>query len=317
MVLTVEGKVETSPASAMNWNAAFTNEVLQFGDYMRTGLRSRAAVRLSGLTTLRVDQLTSLEIQPPPQAGKTATLELKSGAAYFFSRERPAEMQFQTPVASAAIRGTEFNATVTDDGTTVITLIDGEVALTNQLGAVNLVSGEQGTVEPGQPPRKTAVINTVNVIQWCLYYPAIVDLGELQLADNDKQALADSLAAYQAGDLLTALENYPTNREPVSDSEKIYLAQLLLAVGQVEQSETQLKSVSSPIADALRELVATVKNEPWTPGTPKLATEWLADSYFLQARRDLNGARESMPHGMAGYAPDGGYPCLLYTSRCV
>jgi len=41
------------------------------------------------------------------------------------------------------------------------------------------------------------------------------------------------MAAYRAGDLLTALDSYPANREPVSDSEKIYFAQLLLAVGQI------------------------------------------------------------------------------------
>jgi ferric-dicitrate binding protein FerR (iron transport regulator)/outer membrane receptor protein involved in Fe transport len=293
VVLTVEGKVETSPAGVLNWIEAKINQLLHLRDRLRTGLRSRATVRLSDLTMLRVNQLTSLEIQPSSRAGKPSTLELKSGAAYFFSRERPAEMEFRTPVASAAIRGTEFNLAVAEDGTTVVTLIDGAVSLTNQLGAVDLVSGEQGTVEPGQAPKKTAVINTINIIQWCLYYPAIVDLDELALTNAEKQSLADSLAAYRSGDLLAALDLYPTNRVSVSDAEKTYLAQLLLAVGQVGQAEAELESIASPVADALREMIATVKNESWVSRPPELATEWLVQSYFLQARRDLNGARNA------------------------
>src|SRR5205814_6429696 len=134
-----------------------------------TGLRSRATVRLSNLTVLRVNELTTLQIQPASEPGKQSALDLKNGAAYFFSRERPTEMEFRTPLASGAIRGTEFNIAVADDGKTAVTLIDGEVALSNDKGAVDLKSGEQGTVEPGKAPTKTAVIEAVNIIQWCLY----------------------------------------------------------------------------------------------------------------------------------------------------
>ncbi|MEI9962990.1 MAG: FecR domain-containing protein [Limisphaerales bacterium] len=83
---------------------------------LRTGLRSRASVRLSNLTVLRVNALTTLQIQPPSEAGKQSALNLEKGAAYFFSRERPTEMEFRTPLASGAIRGTEFNLAVADDG---------------------------------------------------------------------------------------------------------------------------------------------------------------------------------------------------------
>jgi outer membrane receptor protein involved in Fe transport/Tfp pilus assembly protein PilF len=291
MLLTIEGKVETARAGSPDWTSAQTNQILRVGDQLRTGPRSRATVRLSNLTVLRVNELTTLQIQPPSAPGKPSALNLKKGAAYFFSRERPAEMEFHTPLVSGAIRGTEFSLAVADDGKTVVTLLDGEVALNNQSGEVNLVSGEQGIVEPGQAPRKTAVINALNIIQWCLYYPAVLDVDELNFSDAEKQALAASLDAYRAGDLPSAMANYPANRAPDSDSEKIYFAGLLLSAGQVEQAEAQLGPLQSPLADALREVVAAVKFQT-RPAilNPQFSTALLADSYYFQSHSQLEAA---------------------------
>jgi ferric-dicitrate binding protein FerR (iron transport regulator) len=307
VLLTAEGKVESASAGLTDWLPAHTNQLLHVGDRLRTGLHSRATVRLSNLTVLRVNELTTLQIQPPSAPGKQSALDLKSGAAYFFSRERPTEMEFRTPLASGAIRGTEFNLAVADDGKTEVTLIDGAVELTNQNGGVNLTSGEQGIVEPGLAPRKTAIINAANIIQWCLYYPAILNTDELQFSDAEKQALAASLADYRSGDLLAALADYPTNRAAISDSEKIYFAELLLSVGQVGQSEIQLGSIQSPLADALRELVATVKFQklPSTLNSP-LSTALLADSYYLQSQSQLEAALASA-RAATKQSPDFGF----------
>src|SRR6185295_6690231 len=155
--------------------------------------RSRATLRWSDLSVVRVNELTSLEIQPPEKAGDKPQLDLKSGATYFFSREKPTEVQFRTPVASGAIRGTEFNLAVDDNGRTVLSLIDGEVDLANAQGRETIKSGQQGNVEQGKAPARTALIDAINVIQWALYYPAVVDPDELGLADGEKQAFGDSL----------------------------------------------------------------------------------------------------------------------------
>src|ERR1043166_4865455 len=171
-VLTAEGKVEVARKGLAQWSAAQTNEILQVGDRFRTGLRSRATLRWSDLSVVRVDALTSMEIQPPEKPGAKAQPELRSGAAYFFSREKPTEIQFRTPVASGAIRGTEFNLAVDDNGRTVLSLIDGEVDLAAGEAGETLRSGEQGTIEPGGAIRKTALVNANSIIQWVLYYPA-------------------------------------------------------------------------------------------------------------------------------------------------
>lgn len=302
VLITAEGKVDVAPAGSTAWVPATTNAVLKTGDRLRTGLRSRAVVRLANLSVVRVNELTTFVVQPPAAPGKTARLDVQSGATYFFSRERPSDVEFSTPLSSGAIRGTEFNlAVAATDGRSVVTLIDGALTISNSLGGLDIVSGEEATVEPGHAPKKTSVINALNVIQWCLYYPGVIDAGELGLTDAEKQSIASSLDAYQNGDLLAALANYPADRTPASEAEKIYFAQLTLAAGQVDAAVTQLHSLSSPLAGALRELVAAVKNKSYArPVVSNTASEWLADSYFFQSRSKLEealkAARKSVEH---------------------
>ena len=146
------------------------------------------------------------------------------------------KLQLRTPTVTGAIRGTEFEVTVAPDGGTTLTMIDGEVELANTLGTVRLNGGEQGVAEAGRAPVKTAVLNAMNVIQWALYYPGVLDLTELDLTPAEREVLAESLAAYQRGNLPEALNRYPADHQPASAADHLYLGGLLLAVGLVDQT---------------------------------------------------------------------------------
>ncbi len=247
----------------------------------------------SGLSVMRVNQLTTMEISPPAQTNGPAQLNLQSGAAYLFSREKPSTIQFQTPVASGAIRGTEFNLAVADGGQTVLTLLEGAVDLKNAQGGLTLKGGEQATVEPNGPPVKTAVIDAMSTIQWALYYPAVVDPDETGMSRAEEDALTASLTAYRAGDLLAALKNYPDQREPGSEAERVFHAALLLAAGQVDPARADLDRVNSTTgpAKALREIIAVVTGHPPEDlATPGSGSEAMARSYTLQLRSQLPGA---------------------------
>jgi tetratricopeptide (TPR) repeat protein len=293
VLLTVSGKVDVEQRGTTVWTPGRINQSLKLGDRLRTGVDSLATVRLSNLSVLRVDELTTLTIQPPEQPGRRAVLDMESGAAYFFNRDKPSETQFRTPSASGAIRGTEFNLAVAGNGRMELALLDGEVDLTNSHGTLQVQTDEKAVVDPGQAPRKTALIDAVNIIQWTLYYPAILDPDELELSADIKNALGPSLDAYRSGDLLQALAKYPADRAPASESERVYRAALLLAVGQVDGAQQLLQEAShepraTALAAALQEMIASVKGQPWTRSAPRtLATEWMAGSYQAQARRNL------------------------------
>jgi len=309
---TFSGKVEISIANTTSWSPGRTNQPLEVGDRIRTGKSSRATLRLSNRSVLRVFELTTLEIQAPPQTGANALLNVQSGAAYFFNRDRPLDTQFRTPSASGAIRGTEFNVAVAGDGATQVAMLDGEVDLSNEKGSVQLTTGEQAAVGKNQAPQKSPLLNAVNIIQWTLYYPAILDLDELDLDGNAKEGLSASLQEYRAGDLLRALADYPENRVPPSDAERVYRAQLFLAVGDVDGAEELLKQTASgsragALAAALQEMIAIVKGQPCDRTAPRvLGTEWMAGSYAAQARHNLTEALKMAQSAVAA-SPRSGF----------
>jgi len=293
-LLQPQGEVEVLRKGASAWTPARTNLALFPGDTVRTGKDSRAAIRLSNDSVIRMDQLTIMRLPEPISPRKRFMVNLLKGAIYFFHRERPVETDFETPLVSGAIRGTEFNLAVADNGRTVLTLVEGAVDLSNPQGQLALKTGDQAVVEPAAAPVKTAVVEAANVIQWCLYYPAVLELDELALADAEKQALSDSLAAYRDGDLPRALAAWPPNRQPASAAEKLYFAQLELTAGQITSAEQLLTSVppDSPFAQALQTLITAVtqpgtRNTQYATRNTRHASPLLADSYLAQARADL------------------------------
>ena len=309
IVLTVEGtNVFIQRLGSNQWETAYPNQILATKDRGRTGNRSRTSVRLSDLSVMRISQRSEFEIQPLQDQKAEAEFSLLRGLLYLLNRDRPGKHRFVTPTATAATRGTEFTLEVDEaTGRTTLTVLEGEAELSNAAGSVILTNGQQGVAVLGQPPTQTAVIDTTNVVQWCLYYPGVLDLGDLNFDAATSAVIGDSLAEYTRGDLLRAVSAYPADRNPASDAEKIYLSALLLSVGQVSQAESFLSTLSDAagpgsfhrrIADALRLVIAVVKRQD-SPAlvspeySAPLPSELLAVSYLQQSRFQLEEALES------------------------
>ena len=308
-VVEAAGQVEYIIGGSTNWNTATNGLALKPGDKVRTRAASRAAVQLSDRSVIRLSERTTLEILPPRNAEKKR-FGLPGGSIYFFNREKPADVEFDTPLAAGAIRGTEFlleaNGT---DVTTHLALIDGLVTLNTANGTIDLKRGEDLRLVPGQPPQKTALVNTIAVIQWALYYPAVIIPAELELSANETNALAAVLNDYRAGDLLAALAAWPADLSESSIGAKCLHAQLHLAVGRVDEAAASLDSLpvdASPVL-ALRELIATVHASHLKRqiAPPITSGEFLARSYHLQLQSDLPGALTAAKRAIE-LAPDFG-----------
>src|SRR5947207_507192 len=142
-ILTVENKVSYFAANSTIWQPAKPGHSLDIGDKLRTEKNSRATVRLADRSVLRINELTTFELLPPQEKDRKPLLDLKTGSLYFFSREKPADVEFRTPTAAGAIRGTEFLLAVADDGETKLALLDGAVTLGNEAGRTQMHSGEE------------------------------------------------------------------------------------------------------------------------------------------------------------------------------
>src|SRR5438132_359941 len=230
VVVRITGTAEVSPAGQAGWSRISAGQSLRPGDRVRTGDQSEIVLRFSPNDTARIRELTSFQIPAGAAPKQKSGLNLLQGMLYLFHRGGATDYDFKTPIASAAIRGTEFNLEVeAATGRTIITMLDGIVDLSTAQGTTNVNSHEQGIAEPGKAPTKTPMLEVSTVIQWCFYYPAILDPAELGLTAQEAQQLNASLNAYGQGDLRQALVSYPAGRQPASAAETIYYAGLLLA----------------------------------------------------------------------------------------
>lgn len=289
-LLSKEGRVLAAQAAA-EWTPAEVGQRFGERERLRTERASRATVELTDRSIIRVNELTTLTFSGGRESEKKkAGLNLLQGMTYFFSREKPETVEVRTPVVSGAIRGTEFHLLVGASGATQLALFDGEVFLQNEHGSLAVGSGEIAEVEPGQAPRKSPMIEGLSIIQWCLYYPAVVSPQDLSFPEAERTALSASLAAYERGNLLEALDRVPEG----ATSAPVYRAALQLSVGKVDEARVLLDSSGSGGAavQALRLMMAAVLEEGGEApeGVGGSASEQLALSYALQARFDLEGA---------------------------
>src|SRR5882672_9493503 len=245
----LQGTVEVSPAGATTWVLTQTNQVLRSFDRLRTGANSRVALRWSDQSIVPFGASTELEILPPHSPEAESGLHLIRGIISFFHRDTPGRIRVITRGAVAGVEGTEFVLAITgatDAEITTLSVIDGQVRFFNEQGALVLTNGEQAVAELGKAPVRTAGFIANNVLQWCFYYPAVLDLADIPLTAEAQTILRESLEAYRVGDLLVALAKYPATRQPAaSDAEHIYYAALLLSVGQVEQAQAVLTNLPS------------------------------------------------------------------------
>jgi tetratricopeptide (TPR) repeat protein len=304
--------VEASPPPNTVWEEAVPGRHLVKREIVAARERSRAVIQISENRLLRVNADTQLVILQSLLGEKALGLELSKGEIYLHSREVTGGLSIKTPLADAKPRGTQFRVRVEDDGTTTFTMFEGTVDLSNSFGKLTLQSHEEGIVEPGKAPRRTARIDAKNTIQWCLYYPGVLHLKEIDFSLEDRRALARPIAAYAAGDLLDALSTWPGGHGPRSEAAQVFHAMLLLAVGQVEDARGALLGVPGDAQGrrAIEEMIDAVNFvERPNQHAPRSAGEWLARSYYEQSRSRLESALEAARKSSA-LAPDFGFAAV-------
>lgn len=277
-VLSFEGTLELRRAGG-DWAAARPEQALCGGDMLRTGANSRAALRLASQSVVRLDQQSTLTL---PAAAPGSTLELLRGVLNVMTRT-PRPFTIRTPYLNAGVDGTEFAVRV-DESSTVVSVLEGKVRASNELGSFDATSGDAVSAQRGQAPAGRRIARAVEAVQWALFYPGVVAPGATG-------------ATGAAGDLAQA--------------------ERLLSVGRVDEArgaiaEVLARSPGASGALALLAIVAVVQNdaeaalghaEGAVRAAPRAVAGHLALSYARQARFDIPGARAAA-QAAADVAPD-------------
>lgn len=310
-LLEFSGVVEIALGHQDIWKPATALQTLTVGDRLRTGPQSKATLRLSDKSVIRIHELSVVEIQAPSGSAQRK-FRLHKGSLFFLNRETPGNVEFETPLATGAIRGTEFALTVSEsDGATRLEMVDGEVQLKAGGEHRAMKAGEQARVLPGRPIEIAPALPLHRLIQWCFYYPGVLHPADLRLKPGDAERLAPSLTAYRLGDLKQAAQQLPPAQSGDPDAVRIYAAFLSLSLGQIDTAKAASASwrPESPFAIAMRTVLSAVTGDSATNAAtvaPTTATEWMALSYAQQAESQMHAALQSANRATV-LAPESGF----------
>lgn len=267
-VTAIQNTVETKAAAASSWIPATAGEALAAQDRIRTGPASRASILYSDQTLHRLNEKSEVEILAPA-GGNSGIVKILSGQSYFTTRTPKDFGRVQTPTVTAAIKGTEFAVGVAENGTTVITMIEGTVEASNEFGRVTVTRGEEAVTEPGKAPQRRIAVHPRDAVAWSLYYPAV--LGGADRGDERLTRAASALASGQVADARPLLEAART-----ADPHNAAALALSSVVALTEDHKDDARSLAD-------QALAANANSP---------AALLARSYVAQAEFDLDRARE-------------------------
>ena len=166
-IVSVEGKGEYREAQASSWRTAAAKQTLFPTNFVRTGDLSRMAILFPDRTQVRLAQNSTLQIKEAAAGSDAKTiLNLNSGRSWVQSKTAPQGLLMETPSALAAIRGTDWEMAVEDDGRSTLSVFSGEVEFSNAQGGVLVGANEQAVAEKGRAPVKLALRTSRSRVQW-------------------------------------------------------------------------------------------------------------------------------------------------------
>ena len=293
LLVEASGVVEVLGPDRKSWNPVKPGHKFILPCRLRTAPDSRAGIQFSDKSIIRLAPGTWMDIRNPnPQ--KNGHFKLLKGKLFFFNRERPGSIDFSTPLATGAIRGTEF-VLEADESLPVntLTLIDGQVVMDFESGEISIDPGQILTFHQNGTYRIEALDRPESSIQWVLYYPHILDPAEIEksLTAGELSALSASLDRARVGNFREAFQSIPSGFTPQTPSALTWVASLYLAAGQIDMALTELSGVSANSGEmprAVTELVMAVQGTvPEVLPAVDSASGNLARSYILQSRSHL------------------------------
>lgn len=245
-VISLRGKGEAKEAPQADWRVATLRQRLRGGAFVRTGDLSQMALLLQDQTQLRLNQNSMLQIKETA-AGAPTRLDLTVGRVWMQAKGGPARpsggapsVVVETPSATAAIRGTDWELAVDERGVTLLTVLSGEVEFFNAFGRLTVLPNEQARVEPGRAPVKVLLTHARERVQWVTAYRA----QPTRWARGRTPALDRLIDAIEAGRLVEAMPALDAASKTSADH-ALVLADLLLSRGEVGAAIERLEAAQT------------------------------------------------------------------------
>ncbi len=166
-IISMQGKSEYREAAKQGWRDASIRQKLSEGNFVRTGDSSRMSLLLEDQTQIRLAANSVIQIkQVGDNKDRDTVLKQSKGRSWTQSKRIPNKLTIETPFALAAIRGTDWELVVSEDGFSTLTVLSGEVLFFNGQGSLSVGAGEQAHAQKGLAPVKRLLSNPSDRVQW-------------------------------------------------------------------------------------------------------------------------------------------------------
>jgi len=240
-IISVTGTGQFAETDASPWLDAESEQALSAGNLVRTAEFSRMGLLFRDRTQIRLNEKTRLRIK---EAETETRLQISLGRAWTQTRTLPNRLYMETPSATAAIRGTDWDIEVDENGRTMITVLSGEVDFFNDFGRVQVAANESAEAEIGKAPSKLILVRPKDRVQWVNAF-AIEPLRHISLStanpENASSPVARGKALAELGRWREAAENFQQalRETPDSPDARIGLGFAALHEGEIDEALTQ------------------------------------------------------------------------------
>ncbi|MBZ0106988.1 MAG: tetratricopeptide repeat protein [Sulfuricella denitrificans] len=206
-IVNLKGVGQYRPENTQQWSSASVNQGLFPGNFVRTGDLSRMALLFIDQTQLSLNQNSQLQIKQvqDPQNKQDTTVRLNKGRSWTQSKQISNRLTMETPSATAAIRGTDWEMDVDESGKSTLTVLSGTVDFYNEQGRVTVNRNEQAIAEVGKAPVKIIISNPHDRVQWVSAY-SVETLRHIYLHDDSVTKLRQELAGLKGGDFISQVQ---------------------------------------------------------------------------------------------------------------
>ena len=293
---------------------------LSAGDVIRTGPDGEAALLFRDGQQIKLNANSSLRIPGGAPARREQSL-FQALLGVIWAHLRPGQ-RIEAPSANIVVRGTEVLLDVDPNGTTTLTVTEGEASFFNAQGTVEVAASQQSVARPGQAPTPPVAVDVSGLLVWTADVAGLPLEFEMPSPPPGPPGLPDDAgvwvrrgqASRRQGDLPGALAAF-TQAERLSPNNaeaRVGMALTFLSQGREAEARAALEPVRDQAtalavlgladlhggqsADAVRDLQASLTADPkLAPARALLALAYLTRNALPDADREARAAAAQQP----------------------
>ncbi len=235
-VQSVRGQVEILRGGRGRWVRLGGGTVAaSAGDHVRTGRNGSVTIIRDGGQRVTLSANTEVILREPG-GGSGFRLVVGRALTAFNGRQR---LEVRAPAAVAAAEGTIFQLEASEDGLTVLTVVEGEVRFFNDLGNVLVLTAQQSTARPGQAPTRPVVVDAASLTAWEVSLPTLLIEVEPPQVGADAKQLEQELKQRQE----------TLQRRPDDPAAHAAVSSTLLGLGRAEEAVAEAQKAVDLASD--------------------------------------------------------------------